>query len=109
MTETLKFEVGKHYRTRGGIRHILVYIYGSGNLLFINYETEQRLECYPDGMAFERCEDKNDIVAEWREPRTWEVCVVQYRNAPTEVATLDRPDSGKILARVTATEGEGLE
>jgi len=100
MTEQLKFEAGKHYRTQRGDKRLCVWVFRSGTALFVN-ETVDTYEYHH--------KDSPDIIAEWREPRTWEVYIVEYADG-TVTATLQDLCSvrGLRLARVTVTEGEGL-
>ena len=110
MTEPLKFEAGKHYRTRSGDKLLCVHVLKCGKPIVVDEASDTYGHRQPDG-AGARSDGLGagpwDIIGEWREPRTWEVYVVE--NIYGEGDTTMEPGSRKVLARVTATEGEGLE
>jgi len=106
MTEQLKFEVGKHYRSRCGDKWLCAFIQRNGDALLVNAKTERIQHCSSDARS-RYCGRENDIVAEWREPWQWTVYVVEFARDHEICATMS-PGGRKILARVTVTEGEGL-
>jgi len=107
MTDQLKFEVGKHYRTQCGDKWLCAYVQRNGDVLLVNAKTEKTQHCSSDGGS-RYCGRENDIVSEWREPRQWTVYVVERSGEGGPYLTLS-PGDRNILARVTVTEGEGLD
>ena len=106
MTEQLKFEAGKHYRTRNGDKRLCVWVFGDGSALLVD-ETRDIYEYRnPTGRVSLTRESPNDIVSEWRELRQWTVYVIEYNTGHWAVTTV--PGGSKVLARVIVTEGEGL-
>ena len=108
MTEQLKFEVGKHYRTRTGEKLLCLWVFRNGSALFVNAAADTYGYRCCNGRVYSTDDaSPHDIVGEWREPRQWTVYVVQVIDEMIGVTT--EAGSRKILARVTVTEGEGLE
>jgi hypothetical protein len=70
-------------------------------------ESRQFFLVRPNGRYSTHGYSSCDIIGEWRDPRTWTVYVVEYSDGFGEVTLT--PGRRKILARVTVTEGEGLE
>ena len=111
MTEPLKFEVGKHYRTRNGDKLLCVHVLKCGKPIVVNEAADTYGHREPDGAGARRVDPGSgpwDIVGEWREPRTWTVCIVEYSTEGDLCATL-YPGNRKVLAAARVTEGEGLE
>ena len=110
MTEPLKFEKDKHYRSRCGEQWLCVFIQRNGDALLVNTKTERTQYCRSDGVSI-HCGNANDIEAEWRNPRQWTVYIYE-RQDKTCAAVLVGPahvsPNMTLLARVTVTEGEGL-
>ena len=103
MTEQLKFEKGKHYRTTDDRKLLCTWAFSSGDGLFINEER--------DTWAY-HLKDSPEIVAEWREPRQWTVYIYEREGktcVPLFVGPAHVAATLTLLARVPATEGEGLE
>jgi hypothetical protein len=51
-----------------------------------------------------------DIVSEWRDPRQWEVYIVEYENGIVRAALHVRESHRHLIrACATVTEGEGLD
>jgi hypothetical protein len=106
MTEQLKFEVGKHYRTRSGDKLLCVHVFPPRKALFVNELAKTYGTRWPDGRVEYTAESPHDIVSEWRESRQWTVYVVDCHGGT--VATTD-PGNRAVLAKGALTEGEGLE
>jgi hypothetical protein len=109
MATEFQFKVGEYYRTREGHKALCVHIWSDGSGLFVcQTGSKHAWLTYSDahcvGTGHERI---NDIVAEWREPRQWTICVVECYDGLVGVTT--EPGNRTVLARVTVTEGEGLE
>jgi hypothetical protein len=110
MTNQLKFEVGRHYRTRGGHKALCVHIWPHGGVLFVCDDRPFNAWTVRSDGTFAHGQISHwDIIDEWREPRTWEVYVMEYADGITRVTQFHAAAKGKIIARVTVTEGEGLE
>jgi hypothetical protein len=114
MTEPLKFEKDKHYRTRDGRKVLCAYVWTDGQAAMLD-TAESRQFCL---VRANGCVNKDgystswDIVAEWREPRQWTVYVYERPDktcVPILVGPAHVSSSLTLLARVTVTEGEGLE
>ena len=109
MTEPLKFEVGKHYRTIDDRKLLCIWVFGNGSGLFVNEKSD----------TYEyHLKDSPEFVSEWREPETIDVEVWQSIASPL----IFRAETGneekwcgrfktawRPFARVAVTEGEGLE
>ena len=106
MTE-LKFEVGKHYRTRDGGKSLCVYSWNSGTAVFVSGVPGEAWTVSDDGRHRIGYTTPHDIVSEWHEPRQWTVCIVEYSIEGDLCATL-YPGNRKVLAAARVTEGEGL-
>jgi len=108
MTEKLKFEVGKHYRTRSGDKLLCVHVMKDGKPIVVNEAADTYGHREPDGAGYSSLgSGPHDIVSEWREPRQWTVYAVECRDGVIGITT--EPGTRKILAKATLTEGEGLE
>lgn len=107
MTEPLTFEVGKHYRTRDDRKALCVHVWIDGSAAIVS--NDWWCWCWKVNSAgrYAVNEHSFDIVGEWREPRQWTVYVVEYSDDDVDVTFV--PGVRRVLARVTVTEGEGLE
>ena len=104
MTE-LKFEKDKHYRTRSDRKALCVHVWPDGSALFIDGGEHWRTNT--TGRYLATGKTLLDIVDEWREPRQWDVYIVEYSDG--EVEGTMNPGNRKVLAKRRLTEGEGLE
>jgi hypothetical protein len=113
MTEQLKFEVGKHYRTRDGKKATVLLIRPT----YMVGEIKDRLDSpyiwQPGGnWHLEAMPYSCDLVAEWREPAR--VMVRVYRNyvsgelMATDSGIQVNPDGWQLIAHREIVEGEGL-
>lgn len=113
MTEQLKFEVGKHYRTRDGRKATLLLVrpnYMVGEVegcpvAPTTWFSSGRIYAFPT-------DDELDLVAEWREPKR--ITVYWYRgvgrySALEEISAKTRDqDCWQLIAKRQIVEGEGL-
>ena len=110
MTEQLKFEVGKCYRTRNG-RKVTIWLvrpgYVIGELEGSHGPTAWTLG---GGYFTKPIEHELDLVAEWREPAR--VTARLYRNTASgavKVFAHHRPSSDwELIGKGEIVEGEGL-
>jgi hypothetical protein len=111
MTEQPKFEVGKHYRTERGRKATCVHIWPGDGVHFVcDGPPRDFWTVHNDGTYAPGNESAYDIVGEWREPRTWTVYVIEYADGSVGVSLQDVCSTrGSRRARVTVTEGQGLE
>jgi len=114
MTEPLKFEKDKHYRTRRGDKRLCVWAFSDGDALCVD-EANDTYQLYSQGGCVHPPgkESSIDIIAEWQEPpQSVTVLVFQHVKTDGFYVTLDGllcPLSYRRFGRVTVTEGEGLE
>jgi hypothetical protein len=109
MTEQPKFEVGKYYRTRSKRKALCVHVWEDGGALFIDTDPDVAWSVKANGKCT-NVETPYDIIGEWRPPRTWTVYVIEYADGSVGVSLQDVCSTrGSRRARVTVTEGQGLE
>ena len=110
MTEQLKFEVGKHYRTRSGRKAKCVHAWEDGGALFVATDPDVAWSVGANGKCT-GSETPYDIVAEWREPRQWTVYIYEREDktcVPLFVGPAHVSANMSPLAKRRLTEGEGL-
>ena len=110
----LKYEVGKHYRLRNGNKVLMLYINpGNGRLLVLRLPDKHVFWLCQNGFYLDSEEwDVRDIVSEWQEPRQWTVYIYEREGktcVPLFVGPAHVAANMTLLARVPATEGEGLK
>ena len=112
MTEPLKFEAGKHYRTRDSMKALCVHVWGNETAVFVCDDPDPHGSwcVYANGRYEMGHASPLDLVSEWREPRHWTVYITEFdaTSGDVVIATFSRPDSGRIIAKATVTEGEGM-
>lgn len=117
MTDQLKFEAGKHYRTRGGDKVLCVHVLKCGKPIVVNEAADTYGHRDEDGTTpHASFPTPWDIVGEWQEQLeqrifvnrrdTTKFMVLSQYDSPAEFAD---PQFWRPFARVTVTEGEGLE
>ncbi len=121
MTEQVKLEVGKQYKTRGGWRCVVVDVDEFDNFVvwhkpknklhgvFDSIEQEHQKNGKAIGGLVSGCD--RDIISEWVEPKTYEVWVGLGEHgcpyASTDRDTLHSYGARKIaIKKITITEGE---
>ena len=62
----IKFEVGKHYRTRGGMQVKLLEIWPDGMMLFSSMKSRSVFWTYRSGQYGTAAADCRDIVSQWQ-------------------------------------------
>ena len=85
MTEQLKFEVGKHYRTYRGLKATIDLIkptYMVGTIEGLESENPWIWQ-YGGGWHPEAVLSEWDLVSEWREPARVRVCMIRHRTRGT--------------------------
>jgi hypothetical protein len=108
----LKLEAGKFYKTRDGRRAYVAAVLENPLGHVGEYHAAGFIGNYH---CFWTINGRNylhsgpsDLIEEWREPREWTVYVCEDDLRYSHYALLDPPSHGKLLARVTVREGEGL-
>jgi hypothetical protein len=112
MATEIRWEIGWYYRTRAGRKARLVWRTKGGLLIFVMEDIEGVFWTYADGRYSKTGMNDFDIMAEWREPRQWDVGIYQEKGASTNVVAslcVGEQVGYELVARVTVTEGEGLE
>ena len=115
MSEQLKFEKDKHYRKRSGDKRLCIWVFGDGSALLVDEMQDIYEYRSPTGRVSLTKKSPNDIVSEWREPRTVQIVVWQCVAKPsrlfadTNICDPRQEMQGwRPFAQVTITEGEGL-
>jgi hypothetical protein len=123
----MKIEVGKAYKMRGGGKAVVTGCYGRNpfgsrepSYPFIGYAADGMDRTWNDCGQFYTDSPNNelDLVAEWREPRTWnywlgvydfhgDVMAVAYSTRPAIDRFFSMDSDRKVLSikEVTVTEG----
>lgn len=110
MSNKLTFEEGKHYRTRDGQKMLLVCI-RQGYMVCETPEGKCRVYTR-DGMYLPTpgC---LDLVAEWREPRKWNVLIWQTLDGTASTVSFENVEyegaEWELAAKGELVEGQGME
>ena len=116
----LKFEVGKHYRTRDGHKAMVLlirpyYMVGEVDVGEVDGYAGPFIWMLDGGSYSEAIPCNSDLVAEWREPARLWVMLVRHR-ATGAVRVFEQKDLSvswhelyEVLGRFELVEGEGLK
>lgn len=120
--QTVKLEVGKKYKSRNGvIWRVVAYSESEKRFIVTNDKQSQHSLAwrYTNG-RYNEClviDAPNDLVSEFKEPRTFKVYVYEFydgsigvfRNNSSSFSTSKSHNPPKLLAIKTITEGEGKD
>jgi len=108
MNSELKFKVGHTYLDRAGRKYECIRIKRNGNVVVIDLIWEIVSERKPSGRIFNE-PGASDLISECQEPRKWDVFIVEWHGRAVPRLRENVGDKCEVLARVTMTEGEGLD
>jgi hypothetical protein len=109
MTEQLKFEVGKHYRTRDGRKATVLLILTGYMVGTIGKDAMPVIWFAGGGAASEPYSTADDLVSEWREPARVMARVFRHRiSGNVEIWRVAPNPDWQLIAQREIVEGEGL-
>ena len=111
----MKLELYKPYKTRGGHKAVVVETTEYGHYGVWHSNDRSGIWVHSEDGQIEKydSEHRNDIISEWKEPRTFEAIVDVYNNGHMTICYAGPafPLEQRIMIaskKITITEGEGL-